>query len=399
MTVRTRAAGTVRPDATVRQSIAGVIFEAINDSPSNGLAGGVFGIVTNGLNNIGVLGYSTNSASFATGTYGLAAGPNSNAVYGLATSTIPGAYSTGVLGQSANGNGMYGISTAFDGVVGETRYQSSSFGDARSGVNGFDRTTSAFNSGVLGSSLSGIGISGSSLSGSGVIGTSSTGVAIDGFSGEVGVRGTNNSNFYAPLAGISETAGSPPLVADNLATGASLTFDSAGNLTITGTYMTVAPATASGVSKAARSATSGLPASFALQSSRPLLEDVGEGQLVRGVAIVPIDGALSEATDMSAPYSVFITPESDNDGVYVTEKTSHNFVVREARGGHSTFKFAYRIVAKPAGVQSRRLPMVAPFDSRRLGSAHRTAERDAPFAGRSNAAPSAVIAPRAFRTQ
>jgi hypothetical protein len=54
---------------------------------------------------------------------------------------------------------------------------------------------------------------------------------------------------------------------------------------------------------------------------------------------------------------VFITPEGDSRGVYVTAKTSLGFTVRENQGGQSTLAFSYRIVAKPYGEHPARLQM------------------------------------------
>jgi hypothetical protein len=59
-------------------------------------------------------------------------------------------------------------------------------------------------------------------------------------------------------------------------------------------------------------------------------------------------------------YLVFITPEGDNRGLYVTQKSAVGFAVRESQGGHSTLAFSYRIVAKPFENDSPRLPNYAP---------------------------------------
>ncbi|HEY7980612.1 MAG TPA: hypothetical protein VID19_03945, partial [Candidatus Eremiobacteraceae bacterium] len=53
----------------------------------------------------------------------------------------------------------------------------------------------------------------------------------------------------------------------------------------------------------------------------------------------------------------FVTPDGDNNGLYVTGKSAHGFIVREARGGRSTLAFDYRIVAKPIDENGARLPL------------------------------------------
>jgi hypothetical protein len=55
---------------------------------------------------------------------------------------------------------------------------------------------------------------------------------------------------------------------------------------------------------------------------------------------------------------VFLTPQGDCNGLYVAQKSSAGFEVRELRGGRSSLTFDYRIVAKPLHDRSTKLPMV-----------------------------------------
>jgi hypothetical protein len=80
--------------------------------------------------------------------------------------------------------------------------------------------------------------------------------------------------------------------------------------------------------------------------------------LQNGNAYVYLDPAFANVIERGAKYLVFITPEGDSRGLYVTEKTARGFVVRENMGGHSTLAFSYRIVAKPLGSHEQRLPML-----------------------------------------
>jgi hypothetical protein len=58
---------------------------------------------------------------------------------------------------------------------------------------------------------------------------------------------------------------------------------------------------------------------------------------------------------------VFLTPDGNSHGLYVTQKTPAGFVVRENDNGRSTLDFEYRIVAAPLGDRSAHLPAyVAP---------------------------------------
>jgi hypothetical protein len=100
------------------------------------------------------------------------------------------------------------------------------------------------------------------------------------------------------------------------------------------------------------------------------MEDTGEARLVDGRAYVRIDAALANVIDSGAEFSVFITPEGDSRGLYVTQKSPSGFAVRENQFGRSTLAFAYRIVAKPYADESSRLPMRT-FPARQIRSAHR----------------------------
>jgi hypothetical protein len=110
--------------------------------------------------------------------------------------------------------------------------------------------------------------------------------------------------------------------------------------------------------------------SYTPRESLPSMEDTGEARLVDGHAYVRIDAALANVIDSGAEFSVFITPEGDNRGLYVTQKSSVGFAVRESQSGRSTLAFAYRIVAKPYADVSSRLPMRS-FTVRTIRSPHR----------------------------
>jgi hypothetical protein len=88
------------------------------------------------------------------------------------------------------------------------------------------------------------------------------------------------------------------------------------------------------------------------------MEDDGEAQLVNGRAFVKIDAALADVIDLRSSYHVFVTPEGDCKGLYVT-KGPDGFIVRELQGGRSTLEFDYRIVAKPREENGARLARVA----------------------------------------
>ncbi len=97
---------------------------------------------------------------------------------------------------------------------------------------------------------------------------------------------------------------------------------------------------------------------YGSRSTVPDIEDFGEAQLSNGSGYVRIDASLSNAIDNRSNYLVFITPEGDSNGLFVTAKTGAGFTVRENAGGHHSLAFSYRIVAKPFGADGARLAVV-----------------------------------------
>jgi hypothetical protein len=81
-----------------------------------------------------------------------------------------------------------------------------------------------------------------------------------------------------------------------------------------------------------------------------VFQDYGIGQLVDGFAHITIDPDLAININVSDkhPLKVFITPEGDCNGVYVTNKSANGFDVIELRGGTSNVAFSWQIVATRA---------------------------------------------------
>ena len=68
-------------------------------------------------------------------------------------------------------------------------------------------------------------------------------------------------------------------------------------------------------------------------------------------------------------YHVFLTPYGDSNGLYVSNRSSSGFQVREQGGGKSSLKFSYRVVAKRANVTVRRFQKVKPPERPNLATA------------------------------
>ncbi|MBV8489290.1 MAG: hypothetical protein JO199_02080 [Candidatus Eremiobacteraeota bacterium] len=98
--------------------------------------------------------------------------------------------------------------------------------------------------------------------------------------------------------------------------------------------------------------------SYGVSAASPSIEDTGEAQLAAGSAYVRIRPDFANAIDPHQAYLVFLTPESDTRGLYVTQRSPGGFLVCEVMGGRSSAGFAYRIVAQPFGARAARLPFV-----------------------------------------
>jgi hypothetical protein len=255
------------------------------------------------------------------------------------------AFNFGVFGMSTNGFGIKGLSNANAGVLGNSNLATGVFGQTFNP----SLTTGKVEYGVVGSDAStdggslNSGVGGFSVNGDGIVGTSTN---------ATGVFAQGN---IALLAEPSAT-GSLLLLGLNAAAVTVATLDTSGNLNIAG-ILTTSGSCATGCAKL-KSGSGKRVISYVGSQSRPTMEDVGEAQLVRGQAIVRLDPSFANVIDAHSPYMVFLTPEGDTNGLYVAQRTPAEFVVREIHGGTSSLGFAYRIVARPIGDTSPRLPFV-----------------------------------------
>jgi hypothetical protein len=97
---------------------------------------------------------------------------------------------------------------------------------------------------------------------------------------------------------------------------------------------------------------------YTLECPDSWFEDFGRAQMIDGKARVELDldyAAMVRTED----YHVFMTPEGDSKGLYVSNKSPETFEVLEQQGGTSNLAFSYRIVAKRKDIEARRLAEVA----------------------------------------
>jgi hypothetical protein len=122
-------------------------------------------------------------------------------------------------------------------------------------------------------------------------------------------------------------------------------IDVSGNLSCTGTKSAVVP-----VDGGARKV-----ALYAVEAPENWFEDFGSGQLSGGVDTITLEPTFAQTVNASVDYHVFLTPNANCKGLYVTAKTPTSFEVHELGGGQSNVGFDYRIVARRKGYENIRL--------------------------------------------
>jgi hypothetical protein len=227
-------------------------------------------------------------------------------------------------------------------------------GVGASGTNTFP--IAGFSGGGKGSGVWGNAIN-FSLTGQNANGFQSVGVwGDDGGRDGFGVLGTEDEGFA--VVGLN-SSGRPTAYFQNNSTavgallfdaissvfGGFCTIDVRGNLFCTGSKSAVV--SVDGGSRRV--------ALYAIEGSENWFEDVGTSQLLNGEAVVNLESVFSQTVNADMNYHVFLTPNGDCKGLYVTQKTATSFVVRELGGGKSSIGFDYRIMAKRKGYENIRL--------------------------------------------
>ena len=345
-----------------------------------------------GLTNIVLLGSSL-AAGVATASLAAASAPLGETACHTVAACVFGV-------NTSTGYGVEGTSTGSNGVVGITTVKATSASSGKAGVSGYDGSTNknAYNSGVYGTSPYGDGVQGKSAHGIGVAGLGgpqgvygagdigvsaysqkSGGAAMyaesdngadlidanqdyDGYDSSYGDGVVVQTAYGAALNGSS--ARGFPLYLDVTDEGADIidaqahggdemVLDAFGNLYLGGTL------TQNDTSVYSTKRADGKNvATYGPREAEPTLEDSGEVALVNGAAHVALDPSFAATIDRQHPYLVFVTPEGENDGVYVTLKNAGGFTIRESHGARSSLPVQYRIVAKPL-VGKKRLPVLA----------------------------------------
>ena len=344
-----------------RSSNNGAIFQATQTS--NGAGAAVAGVAEGstgvGVQGSGVTGVSGFGLSNGTGV----AGQGGTGVYGFSSPTSGFARATvGVLNTNAAGSAaVYGIGQSFSGQtfgVEGYNFSNTNFAAGVSGVADGDQNTTF---GVIGTSLSqnGIGTLGFGVNQSktgGIIGCCPVGVWGDtgiNSSGAAGVVATaddskaffaaNNSPTGFPTGAFLSEGAASALVAGGFSQ--SCSFDNNGDLFCQGSKSAVVP-----VDDSRRQV-----ALYAVESPQNWFEDFGSGRLESGVGRITLEATFAQTVNTGSDYHVFLTPDGDCQGLYISSKSATGFEVHELGGGRSDVRFDYRIVALRRGYEAVRL--------------------------------------------
>jgi hypothetical protein len=294
------SSGVLEVTNTLSSGSAPAVVGTTNSTNASGLKG--IASATTGTSN-GVFGSSSSTAGI--GVKG--SSPNIG-VYGATSGTISSNY--GVQGvSSGNGAGVAGTGTSISGTGGALGNVTGVWGD----------TT----------------LSGSVFAGA-VVGT-----ADNAFAGKF----FNSSNTYPTLYLQNSGSGGTGAVLRAAGPSGICNIDGDGDIGCTGA-MTSVVATSNGARRVSL---------HSVQAPEDWFEDAGSGQLVDGLASVALDPTFVETVNTGVEYHVFLTPNGDCKGLYVSQKSATSFEVRELSRGTSNIAFDYRIMAKRAGYENNRL--------------------------------------------
>lgn len=281
----------------------------------------------------------------------------------------------GLVGNSAQGDGVNGNSSIGNksGVYGSNS-NSGGFGV-------FGRNTASGSTGYLGGNTIGIsGVSTSPAAGTaGVYGVSQTpsgegmvdaaGVWGDSLAGDGMVASSSQNNGIVAFTADSLGQGNAAAFLDNKTQGGivmqtfgevemgSCTISTDGDLTCTGSKSAAVP-----VDNGSR-----MVKLYAIESPQNWFEDFGSSQLSNGSATIQLEGTFGQTVNTNVNYHVYLTPNGDCKGLYVTQKTASSFEVHELGKGTSNIAFDYRIVAERKGYENIRLAdRTRMFDRNRL---------------------------------
>jgi hypothetical protein len=267
----------------------------------------------------------------------------------------------GVLGTTRESFGVAGTSSKASGVIGQTgaapafdsklNYTAGVAGTSRDAIGVVAVSQNSF--GVLATSQKPAAVSASSQDAAGVSAVSGANFGVLGISGAqgptpagtfqlAGILGSSRDN-YGVIGASKALPGVYGFSTDNAGViGLSTNYFAgyfSGNVLVTGTL------TATVKNAVVRFPDGSQRLLHCMESPEHWFEDFGSAKLTRGRATVKLDADFAKTVKLN-DYRVFLTPEGDCHGLYVQNKGTRTFEVRELQGGSSGARFSYRIVGK-----------------------------------------------------
>src|SRR5450631_4152683 len=300
-----------------------------------------------------------------------------------------------VYGLSTSNTGVDGFSNGFDGGIFESSStgaygsRSDSYADSsfNTGAAGWEFGSTQETIGVWGYSASGIGVASyneayaASAQGTiccagfypigvwadttGNTSTTNPGIgALTTVDNGWSLVSYSNSEYSTVYLENEETGNANSLVLETVGGnfGGVCTVDVSGNLYCSGSKSAVVPV--DGGSKKV--------ALYAIEAPENWFEDAGSGQLSNGAAVIQLENLFGQAVNTGIDYHVFLTPNGDCKGLYVSQKSATSFEVHELGGGTSSIAFDYRIMAKRKGFENIRMA-----DKTKEFTTHRPTKRPA----------------------
>lgn len=384
--IASAASGTTYGVYGTSASTGGVGVSGVATATSGGTAG-VSGYTLSN-SGAGVYGSSGATSGDTSGVTGYAASTSGNGLYGSNVATTGVANGVSAYTASNNGNGVYGQASAGSGnTSGVNGY---SFSTAGAGVSGYGTATSGNASGVVGFTYatSGYGVAGTNYA------TSGTNFGLYGAVASSFGIGVYGKGVTASAVGLSKSppAYGPPGVWGDSSTG----FGVVGTSDYTNAVSAYSTATSTAALYAENDTTTNSTAIviasysphyggfcdifangnlqcsgsvgghayvsnsrelslYGVQAAENWMEDAGSGQLQAGRAVIQLEAEYAQTVNAAVDYHVFLTPNGDCKGLFVSQKSPTSFEVRELGGGTANIAFDYRIMARRKGFEDIRL--------------------------------------------
>jgi len=331
-----------------------------NANSETGTGYGVYGTAVSPTG-IGVGGAANSLTGFAVGVYGTSDSTSGVGVVGSATAET-GASAFGVKGvtTSTEAVGVFGLANTDTGA--NIGVQGSATSPDAAGTAGYNTGTTgnalglaAFTASTEGVSLYAVAVAASVTTGPqrpvGMVGTTNqtAGVGVAGVTDDGWAVGGDNYSENRSTAYFTNhydaDDSAPVFRTQGTCCNGYCYIDVSGNLFCTGNITGN-----QGLDGGQRTVSL-----YAVQAAENWNEDAGSARLANGSAVVKLESTFAQTINSGVEYHVFLTPNGDCKGLYVTNKMPNSFEVRELGGGTASIAFDYRIMAHRRGYENVRL--------------------------------------------